>query len=97
MKSKVFKHFLIFLLFTFGSVRTNDVNEFCDKDGLSCSSDNKSSSHLSKVKNWWKEISVQKPIKCKTPTKWIHNSPIFALFNKLQPVISFPCDDVKYF
>ena len=97
MKFNINEHTLLFLLLSIVSVLTNDI-ESCEKDGLSCSTDNgRSSSTLLKVKNWWNEMSVQKPIKCKTPSYWIHQSPVLAAFSKLHPVISFPCIDVKYF
>ena len=97
MKFNINEHTLLFLLLSIVSVLTNDI-ESCEKDGLSCSTDNgRSSSPLLKVKNWWNEMTVQKPIKCKTPSYWIHQSPVLAAFSKLHPVISFPCIDVKYF
>ena len=76
------------------TARTSDI-AYCEKDGLSCTSVNTNSSPILKIKSWWKEMSVQKPLKCRTPSYWIHQSPIFNVFSKLQPVVSLPCSKVK--
>jgi len=90
----IFKtYFLACLLIE--SVRTSDVAH-CEKDVLNCLKlDNKNFSPLLKIKNWWTEMSVQKPLKCKTPSYWIHQSPILKVFSKLQPVVSVPCNEVR--
>ena len=47
------------------TARTSDI-AYCEKDGLSCTSVNTNSSPILKIKSWWKEMSVQKPLKCRT-------------------------------
>ena len=62
--------------------------EFCKLSDSALSSCNKD---VFKIEEWWREMSVQKPLKCETPKRWIRESPLLKLFSKQMPVVSFPC------
>ena len=62
--------------------------EFCKLSDSALSSCNKD---VFKIEEWWREMSVQKPLKCETPKRWIRESPLLKLFSKQMPVVSVPC------
>jgi hypothetical protein len=88
-------HFLetIFCLSLFIVISVKSEIEVCRRSSETESSlcANIKNAETSRIEDWWQEMSIQKPIKCKTPKKWIHESPLLKLFSKQMPVVSYPC------
>ena len=69
-----------------------DVDGFCsNKNDANLCEGSPGIKFVTKIKDWWSEMAIQKPVKCKAPKKWIHDSPILKLFSRQMPVISYPC------
>jgi hypothetical protein len=81
----------LFVCLLLKSARTHEIG-YCEKDDLNCNTIN---TPILKIRNWWQEMAIQKPVKCRTPSYWIHQSQILNVFSKMQPIVSVTCNQVK--
>jgi len=53
---------------------------------------------LGKIREWWKEMSVMKPIHCGIPKNWDNISGRAKksfLFAEISPILSYPCEKLS--